>query len=102
MREPNHICKTCGKAYYACIGCDETNSWRAACCSIGCYDKYVEVVLIERNKGRENKEIVEIEVTTPEVENYNGKTDKEVEEVIDKTEGEYTDTKPSFLKKNKK
>jgi hypothetical protein len=48
MREPNHTCKHCGKRYWACNDCDKIHSWKAACCSFECYQKYVEDVLESR------------------------------------------------------
>lgn len=41
-RIPNHVCKICGKKYYACDGCRKYNSYKRDCCSIECYDKYVQ------------------------------------------------------------
>ncbi len=53
FKEPNHICKNneCKKAYYACDYCDRISSWRSMCCSIECYDKYMEQLLIARGKN---------------------------------------------------
>ena len=65
--KPNHICKNpeCKKEYYACNYCDKINSWRSACCSIECYEKYIDIVRKERSKQYP----IRIDMTEPEVKN---------------------------------
>lgn len=55
--KPNHICKNpeCRKEYYACNFCSRTLSWRSVACSPECYQKYVDLVIAERSKGKEVK-----------------------------------------------
>lgn len=31
QRKPNHTCRICGTAYYACGDCDKRQSWRSFC-----------------------------------------------------------------------
>lgn len=31
QRKPNHTCRICGTAYYACSQCDKQRNWRAFC-----------------------------------------------------------------------
>lgn len=51
-KKPNHICRTCGKEYYACNSCDKRRTWRAVACSPECWHKYSELVNSERSKGK--------------------------------------------------
>lgn len=59
--KPNHICKNpeCRKEYYACDYCTNTLSWRSVACSFECYQKYTDLVIAERSKGKEVKIIPE-------------------------------------------
>lgn len=50
----NHICKNpeCRKEYYACDYCTNTLSWRSVACSFECFQKYTDLVIAERSKGK--------------------------------------------------
>lgn len=50
----NHICKNpeCRKHYYACNFCDRNNNWKSVACSFSCYQKYMDLVIAERSKGK--------------------------------------------------
>ena len=50
----NHICKNpeCKKHYYACNFCDKKQNWRSVTCSFDCYQKYMDLVIAERSKGK--------------------------------------------------
>ena len=52
--KPNHICKNpkCKKNYYACNFCDRNLNWRSVACSFSCYQKYMDLVIEERTKGK--------------------------------------------------
>lgn len=52
--KPNHICKNpeCKKEYYACNYCDKSKNWRSVACSFSCYQKYMDLVIAERSKGK--------------------------------------------------
>ena len=52
--KPNHICKNpeCKKAYYACNFCDKNKTWRSVACSPECYQKYTDLVIAARSKGK--------------------------------------------------
>ena len=52
--KPNHICKNpeCQKTYYACNFCDKNQIWRSVACSFSCYQKYTDLVIAERSKGK--------------------------------------------------
>ena len=52
--KPNHICKNpeCRKKYYACNYCSRTLNWRSVACSFECYQKYTDLVIAERSKGK--------------------------------------------------
>ncbi len=52
--KPNHICKNpeCRKHYYACDYCDRSQNYKSVACSFACYQKYVDLVIEERSKGR--------------------------------------------------
>ena len=52
--KPNHICKNpeCRKNYYACNYCSRTLNWRSVACSFACYQKYTDLVIAERSKGK--------------------------------------------------
>lgn len=47
-RKPNHTCKVCGKAYYACNACDQMRSWRAMCDTPEHYQIYQTLILYTR------------------------------------------------------
>lgn len=47
---PNHVCKACGVAYYACEKCDKMRSWRAVADTIEHYQVYQILVLYSRNE----------------------------------------------------
>lgn len=74
--KPNHICKNpeCRKHYYACNYCDKSNNWRSVACSFKCYQKYIDLVITERSKGKKV-------TTTPE---RTDMTEKEVKELLNK------------------
>ena len=52
--KPNHICKNpeCRKKYFACSFCDKNQNWRSVACSFECYQKYTDLVILERSKGK--------------------------------------------------
>ena len=72
--KPNHICKNpeCRKHYYACDHCDRTKSWRSVACSPECYQKYVDLVIAERSKGK----TIEVKPERTDI------TEKEVDELL--------------------
>ena len=74
--KPNHICRNpeCKKAYYACNYCDKSQNWRSVACSFACYQKYVDLVIAERSKGKS----VEIKPTRTDM------TEKEVDELMER------------------
>ena len=72
----NHICKNpeCRKHYYACNFCDKNNNWKSVACSFACYQKYMDLVIEERSKGK----IVEVKPERTDM------TEKEVDELLEK------------------
>ena len=72
--KPNHICKNpeCKKAYYACNFCDKDRTWRSVACSFACYQKYMDLVIEERSKGK----TVEVKPERTDM------TEKEVDELL--------------------
>ena len=50
----NHICKNpeCRKHYYACNYCDRSQNFKSVACSFTCYQKYMDLVIAERSKGK--------------------------------------------------
>ena len=74
--KPNHICKNpeCRKKYYACNYCSRTLSWRSVACSPECYQKYTDLVIAERSKGK----IVEVKPERTDM------TEKEVDELMER------------------
>lgn len=88
IRKPNTICRnpncTHGedggrKHFYACLACLRTESWRAYCCSRECYEEYVQLVLFDRSKSREEKFPERTDMTIPEIKAVWDKPIKEVE-----------------------
>ena len=71
----NHICRNpeCKKAYYACNYCDKSQNWRSVACSFACYQKYMDLVIAERSKGK----IVEVKPERTDM------TEKQVDELLD-------------------
>lgn len=89
--KPNHICKNpeCRKNYYACNYCSRTLNWRSVACSFTCYQKYMDLVIAERSKGK----TVEVkpertDMTEKEVDEL---LERPVEEVIEETKEELKD-----------
>ena len=74
--KPNHICKNpeCRKKYYACNYCSRTLSWRSVACSPECYQKYTDLVIAERSKGK----TVEVKPERTDM------TEKEVDELMER------------------
>lgn len=73
--KPNHICRNpeCKKVYYACNYCDKSQNWRSVACSFACYQKYMDLVIAERSKGK----IVEVKPERTDM------TEKQVDELLD-------------------
>ena len=89
--KPNHICKNpeCRKKYYACNYCSRTLSWRSVACSPECYQKYTDLVIAERSKGK----TVEVkpertDMTEKEVDEL---LERPIEEVVEETKEELKD-----------
>ena len=74
--KPNHICKNpeCRKKYYACNYCSRTLNWRSVACSFECYQKYTDLVIAERSKGK----TVEVKPERTDM------TEKEVDELMER------------------
>lgn len=72
--KPNHICKNpeCRKKYYACNFCSRTLNWRSVACSFECYQKYTDLVISERSKGK----TIEVKPERTDM------TEKEVDELL--------------------
>ena len=72
--KPNHVCKNpkCRKEYYACLHCDRSNNWRSVACSFACYQKYTDLVIAERSKGK----TIEVKPKRTDM------TEKEVDELL--------------------
>ena len=72
--KPNHICKNpeCRKNYYACNYCSRTLNWRSVACSFACYQKYTDLVIAERSKGK----TIEVKPERTDM------TEKEVDELL--------------------
>lgn len=73
--KPNHICKNpeCKKAYYACNFCDKNQNWRSVACSFSCYQKYTDLVIAERSKGK----TIEVKPERTDM------TEKEIDELLE-------------------
>lgn len=89
--KPNHICKNpdCRKKYYACNFCDKNQNWRSVACSFACYQKYTDLVIAERSKGK----TVEVkpertDMTEKEVDKL---LERPIEEVVEETKEELKD-----------
>lgn len=89
--KPNHICKNpeCRKNYYACNFCSRTLNWRSVACSFECYQKYMDLVIAERSKGKTVE--VKPERTDMTEKEVNELLEKPVEEVLEKTKEELKD-----------
>lgn len=89
--KPNHICRNpkCKKVYYACNYCDKSQNWRSVACSFACYQKYMDLVIAERSKGKtievkpERTDMTEKQVDTL--------LDAPVETVLEETKAELAD-----------
>ena len=87
IKKPNTICRNpnCTKGsdggrkyFYACLACLRNESWRAYCCSIECYDAYIEAVLASRSASREDKLPERTDMTVAEMEEVLKKPKSEV------------------------
>ena len=87
----NHICKNpeCRKHYYACNYCSKTLNWRSVACSFACYQKYMDLVIEERSKGK----VVEVkpERTDMTEQEVDALMEAPIEEVIESTKEELKD-----------
>ena len=89
--KPNHICKNpeCRKNYYACNYCSRTLNWRSVACSFACYQKYTDLVIAERSKGKTIEVKPErTDMTEKEVDEL---LERPVEEVLEETKEELKD-----------
>ena len=89
--KPNHICKNpeCRKKYYACNFCDKDRTWRSVACSFACYQKYMDLVIEERSKGKTIKvKPKRTDMTEKEVDEL---LKRPIEEVIEETKEELKD-----------
>ena len=89
--KPNHICKNpeCRKKYYACNYCSRTLSWRSVACSFECYQKYTDLVIAERSKGKTIEVKPErTDMTEKEVDEL---MERPIEEVFEETKEELKD-----------
>ena len=89
--KPNHICKNpeCRKNYYACNFCDKNQNWRSVACSFACYQKYTDLVIAERSKGKTIEVKPErTDMTEKEVDEL---LERPIEEVVEETKEELKD-----------
>ena len=89
--KPNHICKNpeCRKKYYACNFCDKNRTWRSVACSFECYQKYTDLVIAERSKGKTIEVKPErTDMTEKEVDEL---MERPIEEVFEETKEELKD-----------
>ena len=89
--KPNHICKNpeCRKHYYACNYCSKTLNWRSVACSFACYQKYMDLVIAERSKGKDVE--VKPERTDMTEQEVDALMEAPIEEVIEKTKEDLKD-----------
>lgn len=89
--KPNHICRNpeCKKAYYACNFCDKSQNWRSVACSFACYQKYMDLVIAERSKGKTIE--VKPERTDMTEKQVDALLDAPVETVLEETKAELAD-----------
>lgn len=89
--KPNHICRNpeCKKAYYACNYCDKSQNWRSVACSFACYQKYMDLVIAERSKGKTVE--VKPERTDMTEKQVDALLDASVETVSEETKAELAD-----------
>ena len=87
----NHICKNpeCRKHYYACNYCSKTLNWRSVACSFACYQKYMDLVIAERSKGKDVE--VKPERTDMTEQEVDALMEAPIEEVIEKTKEDLKD-----------
>ena len=89
--KPNHICKNpeCRKKYFACSFCDKNQNWRSVACSFACYQKYTDLVIAERSKGKTIEVKPErTDMTEKEVDEL---LKRPIEEVLEETKEELKD-----------
>ena len=87
----NHICKNpeCRKKYYACDFCGRTLNWRSVACSFACYQKYMDLVIAERSKGKDVE--VKPERTDMTEQEVDALMEAPIEEVIEKSKEDLKD-----------
>jgi hypothetical protein len=87
----NHICKNpeCRKHYYACDYCGRSQNWRSVACSFACYQKYMDLVIAERSKGKDVE--VKPERTDMTEQEVDVLMEAPIEEVIEKSKEDLKD-----------
>ena len=87
----NHICKNpeCRKHYYACDYCGRSQNWRSVACSFACYQKYMDLVIAERSKGKDVE--VKPERTDMTEQEVDALMEAPIEEVIEKSKEDLRD-----------
>ena len=87
----NHICKNpeCRKHYYACDYCGRSQNWRSVACSFACYQKYMDLVIAERSKGKDVE--VKPERTDMTEQEVDALMEAPIEEVIEKSKEDLKD-----------
>ncbi len=66
MKEPNHICKNCGKPYYHCDNCGKLHDYREMACSPECYMEYQDAIIAARAEEPESAPQEEIAIESAE------------------------------------
>ena len=87
IKKPNTLCRNINctngddggrKYFYACLSCLRNESWRAYCCSIECYDAYIEAILKSRSVERKDRLPERTDMTVSEMEEVLKKPKAEV------------------------
>ena len=67
---PNHICQVCGSDYYACIGCNPSESWLRIACNprhAQIYDICYKYARETYTKKQANEKLNDLKITTDEI-----------------------------------
>ncbi len=92
MKKPNHVCRNCGKEYFACKYCDRTANWKSIVCNecgFEGYLSYAEKVESERFANRNFKIIPErTDMTEKEVVDL---LHAPIDKVVEETKNELLD-----------
>lgn len=92
-KEPNAVCRQCGKPYYVCNYCTRVQNYMTYVCSQACYEEYTKAVLDRRkeNADKFRQEFINVYTSRHDLtpEQYNELMSKPINQVAEETKAEF-------------